>query len=218
MGAVETKTYRGYTIKIYQDEMAESPRIEWDNMGTMVLFHSRYELGDKEHGYNSQDFKSFDELKIQILRDHRDCVILPVYMYDHSGITINTTGFHCPWDSGQVGFIFISLEKARKEYQWLAVTKKRRDFLEVMLRSEVSLYDSFLRGEVYGYKVVSPKGEDLDSCWGFYGGYEESGLMDEARGNIDWAINEKRKAHYKKLKAWIRNKVNVMYREPLGAL
>ena len=27
-------------------------------------------------------------------------VILPLYLYDHSGITMNTTGFSCPWDSG----------------------------------------------------------------------------------------------------------------------
>ena len=29
-------------------------------------------------------------------------VILPLYLYDHSGITMNTCGFSCPWDSGQV--------------------------------------------------------------------------------------------------------------------
>ena len=30
-------------------------------------------------------------------------LMLPLYLYDHSGITMNTTGFSCPWDSGQVG-------------------------------------------------------------------------------------------------------------------
>ena len=33
-------------------------------------------------------------------------VILPLYLYDHSGITMNTCGFSCPWDSGQVGWIY----------------------------------------------------------------------------------------------------------------
>lgn len=32
-------------------------------------------------------------------------LMLPLYLYDHSGITMNTTGFSCPWDSGQVGWI-----------------------------------------------------------------------------------------------------------------
>jgi hypothetical protein len=41
-------------------------------------------------------------------------VVLPVYIYDHSGITLNTTGFSCPWDSGQVGWIVCDLDKARE--------------------------------------------------------------------------------------------------------
>ena len=35
-------------------------------------------------------------------------VILPLYLYDHSGITMSTGPFSCPWDSGQVGWIYAS--------------------------------------------------------------------------------------------------------------
>ena len=35
-----------YELKIVQDTDPESPRT-WDNLGTMVCFHKRYELGDK---------------------------------------------------------------------------------------------------------------------------------------------------------------------------
>jgi len=42
-------------------------------------------------------------------------VILPVYIYDHSGITLNTVGFSDPWDSGQVGWIYASKGKFLKE-------------------------------------------------------------------------------------------------------
>ena len=41
----EDISYKGYIIKIFQDEMAENPR-EWDNLGTMVCFHPDYNLGD----------------------------------------------------------------------------------------------------------------------------------------------------------------------------
>jgi hypothetical protein len=43
-------------------------------------------------------------------------VILPLYLYDHGGITMSTGSFGDPWDSGQVGFIYVSKEKARKEF------------------------------------------------------------------------------------------------------
>jgi len=33
-------------------------------------------------------------------------VILPLYLYDHGGITMSTGAFSCPWDSGQVGWIY----------------------------------------------------------------------------------------------------------------
>ena len=41
-------------------------------------------------------------------------VILPLYLFDHSGISISTGSFHDPWDSGQVGFIYASKEKAKE--------------------------------------------------------------------------------------------------------
>src|SRR6056297_2374601 len=175
---MSAKTNTNYTVKVIMDECPENPREAWDNLGTMVCFHSRYKLGDEDHGYNSRDFSGWDELEREIISDHGDCVILPMYMYDHSGITVNTTGFSSPWDSGQIGLIFISLKEARKAYSWKKVTKARRAHLELMLRSEVSLYDSYLQGEVYGYKVLDAEGEELDSCWGFYGKPETSGLFD----------------------------------------
>ena len=214
----ETKTYRGYTIKVEQDETPTNPRTEWDNLGTMACFHNRYTLGDRGHGYDSSDYDGWDELEQAILKDNPEAVILPIYLYDHSGITINTTGFSCPWDSGQIGFIFVSLYEARKEMGWKVITKERREQLEKYLRGEVETYDHFLTGNVYGFEVTAPDGEEIHSCWGFYGDHEESGLMEDARGQIDWAIKDACKTHFEKLKAWIKNKVELTYRIPCGAL
>jgi len=39
-------------------------------------------------------------------------VILPLYLYDHGGITMSTNPFSCPWDDGgQVGWIYASKQK-----------------------------------------------------------------------------------------------------------
>ena len=44
---METELYKGYTIKIEQDDIGGDCR-EWDNTGTMVCRHRDYNLGDKQ--------------------------------------------------------------------------------------------------------------------------------------------------------------------------
>ena len=42
-------------------------------------------------------------------------------------------------------------------------------------------------------------GVDIDSCWSFYGDYEKSGIIDEAKGSIDeYLKKEKKEAQNKK--------------------
>ena len=150
----------------------ESPR-EFDNLGTMICFHRRYDLGDS-HNYNSGDYGSWSEVKKAIERDYRRnkdevAVILPLFLYDHSGITISTKAFSCPWDSGQVGFIVVGKEKLRKEYNVKKITEKIKEKAKEVLLGEVDVYDSYITGEVYGFKLEDLDGELIDGCYGFYG-------------------------------------------------
>ena len=122
-------------IRISADESAGDPRTDWDcNVGRMICWHSRYNLGDK-HDYNADTFirelafEHDSDVDDQVYRyenafyerlwdraadngcDNYDdrlayverlvrprinaliekalsdgYVILPIYMYDHSGI------------------------------------------------------------------------------------------------------------------------------------
>jgi hypothetical protein len=93
-------------------------------------------------------------------------VILPLYLYDHSGITMNTGGFSCKWDSGQVGWIYADYDMVQKEYGNVSDETVKK--AESHLQSEVKEYDCYLTGQSYGFKLF--KGEDeIDSCWGFIG-------------------------------------------------
>ena len=121
MEATETKTVGKYKIEVILDEDPRSPR-EDDNLGTMVCFHGRRNLGDK-HDYNHHNYDGWDDMEKNIIKDNNVGVILPLYLYDHSGITMNTTGFSCGWDSGRVGFIFISKDKIREEYSCKRIVK-----------------------------------------------------------------------------------------------
>ena len=160
------------TLKIFYDEEPQSPR-EWDNLGKMICFHRRYSLGDK-HDYRSDDYDGWDEFEKAIKRDYRRnkdevAIMLPLYLYDHSGITISTEPFSCPWDSGQVGFIVVSKKDIRKEYNRKKVTKDLIEKAEKVLLGEVEIYDNYLCGEVYGFTLEDVEGNEIDSCWGFYG-------------------------------------------------
>ena len=155
-----------YTVKVVRDEVPNSPR-EDDNLGKMVCFHKRYNLGDK-HNYNFHNDDSLDEMSSDIIREENVSVILPLYLYDHSGITMNTTGFSCRWDSGQVGFIFVSKNDVRKEYGVKRISKKLREKVTKLLIGEVETYDKYLTGDVYGYEVTDENDNLIESCWGYY--------------------------------------------------
>jgi hypothetical protein len=103
---------------------------------------------------------------------------------------MNTTGFSCNWDSGRVGFIFISKEKMLKEYGGKIVTRKLKERVEGYLKGEVETYDQYLTGDVYGYRVFKEENgveEELDSCWGFYG---EDTCMEEGVGIMDYLLEK----------------------------
>jgi len=177
-------------LQIFNDEWAESPR-EWDNLGTMAIFHRRYDFGDKVN-FSSDDFNSWTEMEKYLINDLDAAVILPIYMYDHSGITINTTGFSCPWDSGQVGFIYVTKQEVRDNYKVKRITNKLRDRVEKVLQDEVKTMDYYVTGEVYGYQVIKRSLEEgqvreeiLDSCSGFYGDdFEKNGIADYIDKNL----------------------------------
>jgi hypothetical protein len=197
-----TEEYKGYTIKVEYDEDAQNPRTEWDNVGVMCCWHSRYDLGDMDNnGLKGREHRSYpisknynepidllyelagigreaaqeenyiqgiirnlnewldnknkqietipydelyefidgcmynrcvpevDDYSLYLVQkfieetvydkgcdyddmsradlfkiiEEKGTIIKGLFLYDHSGITISTGRFSCPWDSGQVG-------------------------------------------------------------------------------------------------------------------
>lgn len=182
-------------VKLIQDTDCQSPR-ENDNLGTMVCVHRNYNLGD-ENGDEllSEDIRNHSKYNSK-LEDEYDFsnpshlfevaqkiglfgVVLPLFLYDHSGITMNTTGFSCHWDSGQVGFIYVTKEKLRKEYSVKRISKKFIKRIESYLISEVNVYDQYLQNDIYGFQVINDDDEVINSCWGFYGSnVSDNGMLE----------------------------------------
>ncbi len=167
-----------YKLEIFDDLDPTNPR-EFDNLGIMVCFHSRYILGD-ETNLKSSDFSSWEELESYLYKIEKALIVTPIFMYDHSGLSVNTTGFSCPWDSGQIGFIYASKERIRKEYSYKRISKNLKEQVRELLCSEVDLYNAYLSGDVYRFTLTDKeKDEELDSSSGFYGtDYIENGIFD----------------------------------------
>jgi hypothetical protein len=180
-----TESYKGYSIVIEQDDCAMNPREDFDNLGKLALFHGRYSVKN-DTTLSPQDYKNWGDFKAAIEKEYGTSVILSVYMYDHSGVAINTTGFSCPWDSGQLGFTFVSHASIREEYSLKRVSPKAKEKARKILIDELETYGSYLNGDVYSYTVKDENGEEFNSCCGFFGDdHEKSGLMESAKNAID---------------------------------
>lgn len=153
-----TKTLGKFRLDVLQDDSGDcfSPR-DNDNVGKMIFFH-RDGYGDK-HNMTVEDCKA--------LTKRRDVVFLNVYAYQHGGITISTSSFSCPWDSGQLGIIYMTAEDYRNN--WMVKRMNRKNALKC-LQSEVDEYDDYLQGNVHGYTITDTETDDVvDSCWGYIG-------------------------------------------------
>lgn len=201
-----------FKLLVGEDSYSESPR-EWCNLGSMVCFHSRHVLGDK-HSFNDPDqffyelaekfigdTDKVDEMDDYEIREYvasledegKQLIMLPLFLYDHSGLTISTTPFSCPWDSGQIGYIYTTFDRIKEFYNIFDADgmpegdmKDILDDVKKHLISEVKTYDCYLRGDVYEYILFKKvkcitcghiEYETVDSCCGFYS-------MDDIKGEL----------------------------------
>lgn len=160
--------YEGYVIR---DEDAPNPRKEFDNLGRMVCGHRRYNLGDSStvlgYSFDVSDYDGWDDVEASLKRWHDAAVILPLYLYDHSGLTISTTPFSGRFDSGQVGFTYITNAALRENCPHLTESERMEAGRKALL-AEVKTYDAYLRGDVHGWQIVDADGSHVDSCFGYY--------------------------------------------------
>ena len=209
---IDTIEYRGCSIKIYTDDDPQDPRQD-DNLGRMICFHGKYSLGDKTE-LKSSMFDGWQALRGYLIKEYEAKILLPLYLYDHSGITMRagrSFGDIDPqgWDSGCVGFIYATRPDMVKEYgklNKLIIVKA-----EKLLINEVKTYDDYLTGDVFGFVAEDKQGQGIHSCWGFFG--DTKYMITEAQAAIDYHIKDIQAKNEARLKAFIKNKVGLEYRE-----
>lgn len=190
-------------VEIRQAEYAENPREVYDHTAILACVkHRNYRLGDtnissfeeeisKYPGYEQfeEELDEADGLYDLIsIAEKLKIPFLPIYMYEHSGIAINTMPFSCRWDSGMIGIAYIPLETLKKG------SYVKEHALEIM-EAEVKEYSQYMSGEVYTIAIYKGN-EELYSSYEFYGdNLEDVGVLEDIRSqlgneyNIEWKPN-----------------------------
>ena len=198
----EKEKYQGHTIEIVTDLDPFNPRDD-ENICIIHTVHPNYSFGD----INYKSFQGVEKARNKAIRDGD--MVLPLYMYEHGGITISLSPFSCHWDSGQVGFVQIPRKKMLSEFGGKIFAKKLKARALEVAQYEVSTFDSYLRGEVYEYVV-----DGEDRCGGFY---DEDDVLAEAKGIVKSIIKHNISQHCKKVKMWITKGVPLYARTALEA-
>lgn len=210
---VHSEAIGAVRLRIVIDPEPSNPRTDFDNLATMACWHRRYRLGDADGPARLRDAvrasgarrsRRSDHLEdpatlAQALAGCQDIVWLPLYLYDHSGITMSTAcsyPFNDRWDAGQVGFVFMTrgpILATLASPSARCLTRALRAAAAALMRSEVETYDRYLTGNVFGYVVERETGEHLDSCWGYFG---ETHCLEEGRAvaaslTAEWAIRQR---------------------------
>ncbi len=182
----------------WEDSLAEDiePGIveRLDNaLYTSIVTTSYHE--EAKHKAQVAQFRAARAERINKILD-ANYIILPLGLLDHSGITMYVgSGAHsCDyggWDSGQVGFIYMTKAKAIEEWGKKRLTKHVRAMAEKCLRCEVQTYDQFLTGDVYGFVISDSEGNDVDSCWGHFGiDYAKEAAVEAAEDHLRYIARE----------------------------
>lgn len=142
-----------------------SPRDYCESLGHIVCWCSNYDIGEKhtyedaralmediaeKHGITCRYDKEGNLTKKCLEQIKSNIVILPIYMLDHSGISISVTPFGCPWDSGQIGFVYCT----KKEIVSYLGREDTQSALKIMIE-EVETYNNYMSGDHYGWSVYT---------------------------------------------------------------
>lgn len=236
--------YKGYTIKIINDECAENPWESWDSEPPIVVSSDRDLRSYGKQDVNGAPELTRDEIKANLAR------IMEIADYSSLKDMVHDANYHAysledgiqvllnraldnETDSDRLEIIaelyemkgITAVVKSVTGYvqgDWAEVLAVATpEFLKEtgapntgeMLEQSIKLYGYWAFGDVWGYSVEKD-GEQVDSCWGYYGDHPEyGGAIEAAKEAVDAEVDRKQAEHEAKLKAQIKNHVPFQYRE-----
>ena len=145
----------------------------------LAMYPENYDEERQEFYFpeNREAFDNFESFFADMFEDF--FVLVPVFLYNHSGYSISTGSFSCRWDSGQLGYIYAP--KNHPDFEG-----KTTEEISKALEEEIETLDQYLTGDVWhgAVETLVPgkpaceccgRGQDpdewevVDSCGRFYG-------------------------------------------------
>jgi hypothetical protein len=196
---MKTIDYKGCTIEVQQDECPMDPRKNYSNLGAFIGTHRRYTVGDGEGTVPWGRLKSVRAVKRWLSLYEDAAIVLPVYMYEHSGRVwrlgsdFRDSDYFDAWDSGIVGVMYVTKADMLKEYE--AINEETKAKAAKVLQGELNMYAAWAEGDVWGFSVKDEDGDDLGSYWGFYG-FDHDYMISEAQSAINFHLAQKAKPEF----------------------
>lgn len=109
--------------------------------------------------------------------DEAGYAICGIYRFEHGQVRYElgeSNPFSDPWDSGPVGFAFVSLDTLHEE-------KMTKEDAIAYMKNEMAEYNAFVNGEVYLITEYDERGEELDqhTCYDLDGMQAEFPFIEE---------------------------------------
>jgi hypothetical protein len=145
----ETLIQEGPIVVSY-DESPDNPRDLFVRT-ILHLDHSRYDLA-QETGLGSP--RDYDEgtagFEAALREDYPEFRLVPVYGYEHGGLSLSLTPFSDPWDSGQAGIILI-----------------HKDDADAAAQAELEEYTAYLNGHLYRWTLDDDENDLYEGAGGY---------------------------------------------------
>lgn len=185
---VESYEHAGLRVEIHYDTDTGDCPLEWGDDDVQFVTFERNSTLSEYHEFSSPENMTFPTAG----------TVFNLYKYEHSGVAYAIKPFSCPWDSGQVGAIFVSDEHTNPKE---------------VATSVCDMVAAWCNGESYGYQIYKDD-EELDSCWGFLG--DIAYCTREANAAAKCEAKHLEKERITRLKTLIKHRVPLEYRQSHG--
>ena len=157
-------------LVIEYDKYAQSPR-EDTNLGYFITVDSKIQSPDKNEQLEkvvkeTGEYVGSQEEHIKAIKkdieqlNEQVIAIYPITKYEHSGVSYSLGTQH-GFDNSNNGFYIIT-NKTQEE-----IDVPTKDF-EKIIKSELETYNQYINGEIFRFTLYDDKGEEEDTCSGFY--------------------------------------------------
>ena len=174
------ETKNGITVKINECSFESMPSNFFEEYPTWfryALHHGRYDLGQYENSLDQYAYSNWEEYKKALIDIYAPVFIFPVYMLDHSGLAFSITPLNNKWDSGQLGWAYLT-EDDVLDIAEITDEPVTKDSAKELLIKELSAYEAYYNGIAYSLEVGDKNGEICPFMLFFGDDFETNGIVD----------------------------------------